>query len=167
MGLVPCQWFSFDLNTASFLVAIQHLLQPRSNLGFYQRQQRYLPEIELNHLYRSLDILAEYKETLEQDLFAKNRNLFNMKVDVVFFDVATFSFESVRAHMALRKESYRSVIGVIILRGNLPTKSLLTTTQGRSFRIFAPFIWSSSTSQIWPLFIIRFYLPQISICKLC
>ena len=67
MGLVPCQWFSFDLNTASFLVAIQHLLQLRSNLGFYQRQQRYLPEIELNHLYRSLDILAEYKETLEQD----------------------------------------------------------------------------------------------------
>jgi len=91
--------FQFDLGTASFLMTIQHLLEPRSKLGTYQQQHRYfnLPEVELNHLYRSLDILAEYKEALEQDLFLKNRNLFNMKVDVVFFDVTTFSFESVRA----------------------------------------------------------------------
>lgn len=89
----------FNLNTASFLMAIQHLLQPRSKLGTYLRQQRYLnlSEVELNHLSRSLDLLAEYKEALEQDLFLKNRNLFNMKVDVAFFDVTTFSFEIVRA----------------------------------------------------------------------
>jgi transposase len=89
----------FDLDGACFLMAIQHLLQPRSKLGTYNGQERYLnlPEVDLNHLYRSLDILAEYKEPLEEYLFDKNRNLFNLKVDVVFFDVTTFSFESVRA----------------------------------------------------------------------
>lgn len=55
-----------------------------------------MPEVELNHLYRSLDLLCEGKTTLEEALFAKNRNLFNMQVDVVFYDVTTFSFESVK-----------------------------------------------------------------------
>ena len=82
----------FDLDATSFLMAIQHLLEPSSKLGSYRKQQRYLglPEVELNHLYRSLDILAEGKEDIEENLFLKGRTLFNMKVDVVFFDVTTF-----------------------------------------------------------------------------
>jgi transposase len=34
---------------------------------------------------------------LEKYLFQKNRHLFNLKVDVVFYDVTTFHFESVKA----------------------------------------------------------------------
>jgi len=88
----------FNLNEASFLVAIQHLLDPKSKLSTYAHQNRYigLPEIELQHLYRSLDLLCESKEILEEEIFYQNRNLFNIQVDVVFYDVTTFSFESVR-----------------------------------------------------------------------
>lgn len=87
----------FDLNNACFLMAVQHLLEPRSKLATYHHQDRYvqLPPVDLNHLYRSLDILWEQKETLEEYLFLKN--LFNLKVDVVFYDVTTFHFESVKA----------------------------------------------------------------------
>ena len=89
----------YDVDDAAFLMAVQHLLRPRSKLGTFNGQRRYigLPTVELNHLYRSLDILSECKDALEEELFAKNRNLFNMEVDVVFYDVTTFSFESVRA----------------------------------------------------------------------
>lgn len=89
----------FNLSDASFLMAVQHLLEPRSKLGTFTHQHRYanLPPVGFNHLYRSLDLLHEYKEHLEEALFQKNRNLFNMKVDVVFYDVTTFSFESVQA----------------------------------------------------------------------
>ncbi len=88
----------FNLNEASLLMAIQHLLKPKSKLGTYNRQKRYvnLPEIKLQHLYRSLDLLSESKELLEEKIFLKNRNLFNMQVDLVFYDVTTFAFESVR-----------------------------------------------------------------------
>lgn len=88
----------FDLSKTSFLMAIQHLLDPRSKRGTHARQERYfaLPEVKLHHLYRSLDILERSKEMLETNLFNLNRSLFNMKVDVVFFDVTTFHFESVR-----------------------------------------------------------------------
>jgi transposase len=89
----------FDLNNTCFLMAVQHLLEPRSKLGTYHHQDRYvqLPPVDLNHLYRSLDVLWEQKETLEEYLFFKNRHLFNLKVDVVFYDVTTFYFESVKA----------------------------------------------------------------------
>ena len=88
----------FNLDEASFLVAIQHLLDPKSKLSTYAHQNRYidLPEIKLQHLYRSLDLLSESKEILEEEIFFKNRNLFNIQVDVVFYDVTTFSFESVK-----------------------------------------------------------------------
>jgi transposase len=89
----------FDLDKTSFLMAISHLLAPNSKRGTHARQERYLhlPECKLHHLYRSLDLLERSKEMLETNLFQLNRSLFNRKVDVVFFDVTTFHFESVRS----------------------------------------------------------------------
>jgi transposase len=88
----------FDLNNACFLMAVQHLLSPGSKLSTYNDQQRYakLPGVDLNHLYRSLDILSDNKEAIELHLFNKNRDLFNMRVDIVFYDVTTFHFESTK-----------------------------------------------------------------------
>lgn len=88
----------FDLEKACFLMAVQHLLDPKSKLGTYLNQSRYfgLKDVSLNHLYRSLDVLCDNKEKLETYIFQKNLNLFNMQVDVVFYDVTTFSFESVK-----------------------------------------------------------------------
>jgi transposase len=89
----------FDLNSACFLMAIQHLLEPSSKLGTYNKQKKYLQhqEIELNHLYRSLDVLCQAKEEIEQHVFSVNCSLFKIKIDVVFYDVTTFHFESVRS----------------------------------------------------------------------
>lgn len=80
-------------------MAVSHLLAPRSKLVTYGSQKRYTntAPIELNKLYRSLGILAKHKERLEEEMYLANRNLFNMEVDVVFYDVTTFSFSSVKA----------------------------------------------------------------------
>ncbi len=47
----------FSLSDASFLMAAQHLLQPRSKLATYAHQAHFvnLPEVTLNQLYRSLE----------------------------------------------------------------------------------------------------------------
>ncbi len=89
----------FSLSDACFLMSVQHLLSPKSKLATYDRQDRYInmPEVKLQHLYRALDKLHLHKETLEDTLFFRGRNLFNDRVDVVFYDVTTFSFESVKA----------------------------------------------------------------------
>ena len=77
-------------------MAISHLLAPSSKLAAYNSQARYtgLEPVELNNIYRSLDILAEKKEDIEKQIFDINRNLFNLSVDIVFYDVTTFSFSS-------------------------------------------------------------------------
>jgi transposase len=89
---------SFDLSKTSFLMAASHLLCPCSKLSVYNNQHRYtnLDPVGLNDIYRSLDILADSKEKIEKEIFETNRNLFNLSVDVVFYDVTTFSFSSVR-----------------------------------------------------------------------
>lgn len=94
-----CGKTQFSLSDACFLMVIEHLLSPRSKLATYDRQGRYinLPEVKLQHLYRALDKLDLHKETLEDTLYFRRRNLFNRQVDVVFYDVTTFSFESVKA----------------------------------------------------------------------
>ncbi|MEI7614769.1 MAG: IS1634 family transposase [Betaproteobacteria bacterium] len=88
----------FDLNSSSFLMVIQHLLCPSSKLATFNKQQNYinLPKVQLNHLYRSLDILCAEKNAIESHVFNMNRKLYNMQVDVVFYDVTTFHFESVK-----------------------------------------------------------------------
>ena len=87
---------SYDLSAAIFYMVTKHIMEPDSKLGMYESKDHYLnlPSINLNHLYRSLDVLSEYKEDLELYLFEKNRHLFNMEVDVVFYDVTTIYFES-------------------------------------------------------------------------
>lgn len=87
----------FNLAQTSFLMALQHLLEPRSKLGAFNHQDRYakLPKLELQHLYRSLDMLSENKDKIEDHIFGKDYNLFHTSVDIVFYDVTTFAFESV------------------------------------------------------------------------
>lgn len=69
-----------------------------SKLSTSEKRSWYLdiPEMDLNHLYRSLDLLAENKENIENYVFDRNRTLFNMGGDVVLYDVTTFYFERVR-----------------------------------------------------------------------
>lgn len=88
-----------DLEKTTLLMAIQHLLCPRSKLSTYEHQYVYygLPEIPLHHFFRALDKLADNKEKIEQELFEINHLKLGQKVDIVFYDVTTFSCQSVKA----------------------------------------------------------------------
>jgi len=89
----------FSLSESTFLMVIQHLLSPKSKLATYEGQEKYfgLSPIQLHQLYRTLDKLAKHKEKIEDALFYENYIKVNNQVDVVFYDVTTFAFESVIA----------------------------------------------------------------------
>jgi len=89
----------FPIPETVFLMAVQHLLEPRSKLSTYAHQNRYfnLEHIPLQHMYRALDKLGAWKEDIESKLFEHNYVRTGQKVDVVFYDVTTFAFESVAA----------------------------------------------------------------------
>ena len=71
----------------------------RTNYGYiaYKKLWNKFSLTELHSIYRSLDLLSASKEKIETELFNRNRNLFNMQIDVVFYDVTTFHFESQKA----------------------------------------------------------------------
>ena len=87
---------SYDLSNAVFLMLLERLNDPGSKLCTWTHQSEYLgiEPVELHHLYRSLDQLADHHERIQGCIYRSGRNLFNQKLDVVFFDVTTFYFDS-------------------------------------------------------------------------
>ena len=97
----------FNFPESVYLMVINQLLRPSSKLHLFENYQKYfgVNEVELQHLYRSLDLLAEEKEKIENYIFYRNKNLFNQRIDIVFYDVTTFYFESQKSD-ALRDFGY-------------------------------------------------------------
>lgn len=86
----------FNLYNSIFLMLIERLADPCSKLQSYYNQQEYvtLPPVALHHLYRALDQLAAHNVLIQQQIFQTGRDLFNQKLDIVFYDVTTFYFAS-------------------------------------------------------------------------
>ncbi len=87
----------FSIDEIAFAMVLHRLLDPGSKRATHQWLQTvYRPEfesLELQHLYRALDHLAKGKETLEEVLFSRNRDLFSLEVDLVLFDTTLVHFE--------------------------------------------------------------------------
>lgn len=124
----------FDFERAVFSMVTSRFMEPVSKLGLFDRMlDRFYPglfenEIELQHLYRSLDLLSTHKEEIERKLFYYGKDLFNVQVDVVLYDLTTLRFESTRTDLAklpqfgYSKEKRSDCTQVVL--------GLLTDTQG-------------------------------------
>lgn len=99
------QRLELNLNKAVLLCVVQRLVEPASKLRTHSRRDKLAGnyEVELQHLYRALDILADEKTHIERSLFDARRDLFNNSIDMVFFDTTTFYFDSQKAGALLRK----------------------------------------------------------------
>ena len=86
----------FDLVNAVMLMLIERLNEPGSKRQNFFNQQEYLgiQPTGLHHLYRSLDYLCENSRHIQGTIFQTGRDMFNQSLDVVFYDVTTFYFES-------------------------------------------------------------------------
>ena len=85
-----------DLYKYVLLMILERLNDPSSKLSNYNHQTEYLgfENLQLHNLYRSLDKLSENQEIIQELIYSKGRHLFNQKLDVVFYDVTTFYFDS-------------------------------------------------------------------------
>jgi transposase len=87
---------TFDFHNTILLMLLERLQDPCSKRSNFHNQSEYLnlPKIELHHLYRSLDKLDANSDLIQNNIYQTGRDLFNSKLDVVFYDVTTFYFES-------------------------------------------------------------------------
>lgn len=85
-------------------------------------------ELQLHHFYRALDFLNENKDFIELELFEQTRSLFNLELDMVFWDTTTTYFEgngpASLAEYGYSKDSrpdrVQIVIGVLMTREGIP-----------------------------------------------
>ena len=104
---------SYDLKKVLFTLITSRFVKPVSKLALYDRWiEKLYPvmvdhHIALQHLYRSLDILAGHKEQIEQSLYEYKKDLFSINIDIVLYDLTTLRFESTREDLGdLRKFGY-------------------------------------------------------------
>lgn len=95
-GITRTKDLGFDMAQSVALLISERFHDPVSKLSNYKNQVDYIgiKEIELHQIYRTLDHLFENQEQIKMLIYNKGRNLFNQKLDLVFYDVTTFYFES-------------------------------------------------------------------------
>lgn len=87
----------FDLEEVVKLILAQRLDLPSSKLRTYERQQEHgFGEIDLQHLYRAMDVIEPFSDKIQTQAFKAARSNANYPVDCFFFDVTTLYFESVK-----------------------------------------------------------------------
>lgn len=88
----------FDWMSTLELMIAERLNEPCSKRATFFHQNEYIgfgqSGIELQHLYRTLDLLSEQQDSLKKHLFTTQQSLFSTKLDVVFYDVTTLYFDS-------------------------------------------------------------------------
>ena len=83
--------------SALLAMVANRLCEPESKLGVWDRwlSKVYLPSCEslkLEQMYEAMDLLYDHRQLIEKNIFFHTANLFNLKVDLIFYDTTTASF---------------------------------------------------------------------------
>lgn len=99
----------YSLREVVLLMLCNRWSTPFSKLGTHDTQSDFygFSPVSLQWFYRSLDKLADSRVSLQTYLHQKNTKLLNYELDVVFYDVTTFYFDSeVEIPDALRQKGF-------------------------------------------------------------
>jgi hypothetical protein len=139
--------FAADVERVLFALVANRALDPRSKLGVERWVGRKvhiegLCEVQAHTLYRAMDFLLAHEEELQKAVFFSVANLFNLEVDLIFFDTTSTYFELDEAdgEGELRRYGYSRD-----KRGDLPQASigLAVTREGIPVRCW---VWPGNTA---------------------
>jgi transposase len=123
---------------ALLAMVANRLCEPESKLGVWDRwlEKVYLPScdsLKLEHMYEAMDLLYEHAEEVEKQIFNQTANLFNLHVDLIFYDTTTASFciDEEDEGDAFRKFGYgkeggwgpQVVVALAVTREGFPVRS--------------------------------------------
>jgi transposase len=97
--IADAQGLKIPYERALLAMTANRLCAPESKLGVWDRwlSTVYLPTcngLKLNHMYEAMDILHEHASVVEKAVFFETANLFNLSVDLIFYDTTTASFHT-------------------------------------------------------------------------
>ena len=124
---------NFNVFDSLLLLVSSRFYNPSSDLDTFDwiRDKVYYPNnIQLHHLYKTLDLIISHKDELEEKIFEKLRSN-GMKVDIVFYDLTSTYFEGEGPDNAKhgysrdhRKDREQVVLGLVLCDGFPITHSI-------------------------------------------
>lgn len=128
---------------ALLAMVANRLCDPESKLGVWDRwlSNVYLPScagLKLRHMYEAMDLLHAHAEKVEKTVFFHTADLFNLEVDLIFYDTTTASFSvdaeddpDGHANATLRKFGHSKegfwapqvVVALAVTREGIPVRS--------------------------------------------
>lgn len=135
--------YQVEYERALLAMTANRLCEPDSKLGVWDRwlTKVYLPScqgIKLGGMYEAMDVLLRGGEEVERSVFFRTADLFNLEVDLIFYDTSTASFSidwededsedsvEVLRKLALSKEGSwkpQVVVALAVTREGLPVRS--------------------------------------------
>lgn len=91
--------FDFPVERALFAMVANRACAPCSKLYCYEQWLREevrmagTEGLELQHLYRAMDVLEANKEVIEEAIYFRLADLFNLDVELIFYDTTSVHFE--------------------------------------------------------------------------
>lgn len=91
--------FDFDLNAVTELLTYGRIISPGSKLATHKDSTAY-PEsfdVDLNHIYRSLDVIADNMDYIQKRLYHNSNTVVNRDTTVLYYDCTNYFFETEKA----------------------------------------------------------------------
>lgn len=86
---------SYDLSDVLQMLITTRLIAPASKLSSYEYASKFLqqPEFDLQHVYRSLDVLSEHSDELQAAVYENSQDLIDRNKEILFYDCTNYFFE--------------------------------------------------------------------------
>ena len=86
---------SYSLSDVLQMLITTRLIAPSSKLSSYEYAYRFLqkPTFDLQHVYRSLDVLSQHSDEIQAAVYENSQNLIDRNKEVLFYDCTNYFFE--------------------------------------------------------------------------
>lgn len=122
---------NFDYPLSVFIMLLNRLIAPRSKLALTRWQERIYIESQskprYQHYLRALDYLANSKEEIEKSIFISLTDLFNLKLNLIFYDLTSTYFEGQSCTLAefgysrdRRPDKKQILLGLLVTDEGIP-----------------------------------------------
>jgi len=95
--IIKQQGYNEAYERALLAMTANRLCEPESKLGVWDRwlNKVYLPscqDLKLDQMYEAMDMLQALSTAVEEAVFFRTADLFNLEVDLIFYDTTTAAF---------------------------------------------------------------------------
>ena len=87
--------FEYDLNDILSRLIYSRIIYPSSKLATFELSKKFLetPRFELQHIYRSLEVLSKETDFIQSELYKNSLNISSRNTDVLYYDCTNYFFE--------------------------------------------------------------------------